>query len=75
MAQSGRIWQNFSKKCFFTVDGQVCQATLLIPPEAGLPGRKTRELVLAYFGTANWNSILSRLPAVALAKAGTRKTN
>jgi hypothetical protein len=33
---------------------------LLTPPEAGLPGRKTRELVLAYFGTANWNSILSR---------------
>jgi hypothetical protein len=22
--------------------------------------RKTKELVLAYFGTANWNSILSR---------------
>ena len=33
---------------------------MLTPPEAGLPGRKTRELVLAYFGTANWNSILSR---------------
>ena len=50
----------FSKNRFFTVDARVCPATLLTPPEAGLPGRKTRELVLAYFGTANWNSILSR---------------
>src|SRR6202011_368432 len=49
-----------SKKRFFAVDGRICPATLLTPPEAGLPGRKTRELVLAYFGTANWNSILSR---------------
>ena len=48
------------KKRFFTVDGPVCPARLLTPPEAGLPGRKTRELVLAFFGTANWNSILSR---------------
>jgi hypothetical protein len=50
----------FCKKILFTVDGGVSAATLLTPPEAGLPGRKTRELVLAYFGTANWNSILSR---------------
>ena len=48
------------KKCFFAVDAGTSRATLLTPPEAGLPGRKTRELVLAYFGTANWNSILSR---------------
>src|SRR4030081_2195746 len=49
-----------AKKCFLAVDARICPATLLTPPEAGLPGRKTRELVLAYFGTANWNSILSR---------------
>jgi hypothetical protein len=52
--------QFFSKKCFLAVDGRIWADTLLTPPEAGLPGRKTRELVLAYFGTANWNSILSR---------------
>ena len=51
---------DFSKKCFSAVDGRSGPAKLLTPPEAGLPGRKTRELVLAYFGTANWNSILSR---------------
>jgi hypothetical protein len=48
------------KTSLLAVDGDFLLATLLTPPEAGLPGRKTRELVLAYFGTANWNSILSR---------------
>jgi hypothetical protein len=43
---------------------------LLTPPEAGLPGRKTRELVLAYFGTANWNSILSRFIRRSLGEGG-----
>jgi hypothetical protein len=50
----------FQKSSLFAVDGDFLLATLLTPPEAGLPCRKTRELVLAYFGTANWNSILSR---------------
>ncbi len=48
------------KNSILAVDARFCLARLLTPPEAGLPGRKTRELVLAYFGTANWNSILSR---------------
>jgi len=60
----------FSKKIVFGVDGANCPATLLTPPEAGLPSRKTEELVLAYFGTANWtqfcpgmtNGPLSRKP-------------
>jgi hypothetical protein len=55
-----KIRANFCKKMLFAVDAGASPATLLTPPEAGLPGRKTRELVLAYFGTANWNSILSR---------------
>jgi hypothetical protein len=59
-ARSAKKTQFSSKKCFLAVDGRIGPDTLLTPPEAGLPGRKTRELVLAYFGTANWNSILSR---------------
>jgi hypothetical protein len=49
------------KKSLFAVDGHFWTATLLTPPEAGLPlVARRKELVLAYFGTANWNSILSR---------------
>src|SRR5947207_7439297 len=38
-----------SKKCVLAVDGRTWPDTLLTLPEAGLPGRKTRELVLACF--------------------------
>jgi hypothetical protein len=47
----------FFKKSVFPVDGLFSMATLFTPPEAG-PG--SVGVVLAYFGTANWNSILSR---------------
>jgi hypothetical protein len=51
----------FPKKSLVAVDGVFSTATLLTPPEAGLPlVARRKELVLAYFGTANWNSILSR---------------
>jgi len=36
-----------AEKCVFAVDGWIRLATLLTPPEAGLPYRKTRGLVLA----------------------------
>ena len=53
---------SFPKNSLFTVDGDFSEATLLTPPEAGLPTAKAgRSYVLAYFGTANWRSILSRL--------------
>jgi hypothetical protein len=55
-----KIFVFSQKNSILPVDARFCLARLLTPPEAGLPGRKTRELVLAYFGTANWNSILSR---------------
>jgi hypothetical protein len=65
--RSGRRQAATPKKCNFSskkwlgaVDGRIGPYILLTPPEAGLPSRKTKELVLAYFGTANWNSILSR---------------
>jgi hypothetical protein len=47
----------FQKKSLFPVDGHLPLASLLTPPEAGLD---LVGVVLAYFGTANWNSILSR---------------
>ena len=50
----------FSQKCTSRVDGPFSVAILLTPPEAGLPTRSRTGCVLAYFGTANWNSILSR---------------
>jgi hypothetical protein len=37
----------FFKKYVLAVDGRISLATLLTPLEAGLPCRKTRELVLA----------------------------
>jgi len=51
----------FLKKTLFIVDGLSSMTKLLTPPEAGTPVvARRKELVLAYFGTANWNSILSR---------------
>jgi hypothetical protein len=51
----------FAKKSLLSVDALFSTATLLTPPEAGLPlVARRKELVLAFFGTANWNSILSR---------------
>jgi hypothetical protein len=45
------------KKSISRVDVDFLLATLLTPPEAG---PDYVGVVLAYFGTANWNSILSR---------------
>jgi hypothetical protein len=55
--RNGKKFAICGKKTLFPVDGHFSLATLLTPPEAGpdLVG-----VVLAYFGTANWNSILSR---------------
>jgi hypothetical protein len=47
----------FEKKSLSRVDDDFPLATLLTPPEAG---PDDVGVVLAYFGTANWNSILSR---------------
>lgn len=52
----------FSQKCISRVDDPFLVAILLTPPETGLPTAKAeRSCVLAHCGTANWNSILSRL--------------
>jgi hypothetical protein len=46
-----------AKKSLFAVDGHFSTAKLLTPLETG---PDVVGVVLAYFGTANWNSILSR---------------
>jgi hypothetical protein len=53
LVRGGKKSSFFQKKSFFAVDGYFPMDTLLTPPEAGLRSRKTTELVLAYFGTAN----------------------
>jgi hypothetical protein len=53
--------QIFEKKCVFRIDGWIGTATLLARLKRDSQVERRKELVLAYFGTANWNSILSRL--------------
>jgi hypothetical protein len=58
--RNARNFHFFEKKSLFAVDGLFSMATLLTRLKRDSRSRKTKELVLAYFGTANWSSILSR---------------
>jgi len=53
--------KKFSTKRDLAVDGLAKPFILRTPLSAGIPEAKCgRSFVLAHFGTANWNSILSR---------------
>ena len=63
--------ENFSRKRNFPVDDPGTSGNVGIPLDAGLqPLRDGRSVVLAIFGTSNWNSILSRHDDRRPAKAG-----
>jgi hypothetical protein len=60
----------FQKKCAFAVDGRIESAILPARLKRDSRGRKALGLVLACFGTANWNSILSPFIRRSLGEGG-----
>ena len=52
--------KKFKLFCRNSVDDLVDSVIFDIPPQRGFSKRKLKKRVLGYFGTANWNSILSR---------------